>query len=164
MQPSHFYAALFSPSVPLYAGDLNDAEDKIKFARQIAADNPVISGWEALLFAKRGDVKKAEAAAQRVTHCKQLFTYSHHAAHTVAAAYAILGKTDSALTWLRRASETGFPNYCVFRDDPHLSGLHGNPEYRRFLSALKRQWIGFHREFAHGEDVTSSVKAKSDTR
>ena len=25
------------------------------------------------------------------------------------AAYAILGKTESALTWLRRASETGFP-------------------------------------------------------
>lgn len=156
--PSHFYAAMFFPAVPLYQGDLNDAEDKIKFARQIAPEDSLVSSWEALLFAKRGDFKRAEAAARRATGSKQLFTYSHHAAHTVAAAYAILGKADSALTWLRRASETGFPNYHVFRDDPHLSSLREIPEYRRLLSALKRQWITFNREFAHGDDARSTVK------
>jgi serine/threonine protein kinase/tetratricopeptide (TPR) repeat protein len=145
--PSHFYAAMFFPAVPLYSGDLNDAEDKIKFARQIAPEDSLVSSWEALLFAKRGDVKRAGAAARRAARSKRLFTYSHHAAHTLAAAYAILGKTDSALIWLRRAIETGFPDYPVFRDDPHLTSLRELSEFRRFLSTLKRKWIAFNHEF-----------------
>jgi len=147
--PSHFYAALFFPAVPLYTGDLNDAEDKINFARQIAPANPMVSSWEALLFAKRGDVERAEVALRSATRSKQLFTYSHHVAHTAAAAFAVLGKTDSAVAWLRRASETGFPHYFVFRDDPHLSNLRNVPEYRRLLSGLKRQSVAFHREFGN---------------
>jgi eukaryotic-like serine/threonine-protein kinase len=154
--PSHLFAAILFPAVPLYTGDLNDAEEKIKFARQIAPEDPLVSSWEALLFAKRGDAKKAEAAARRTARDKRQFTYSHHAAHTVAAAYAILGKTDSALTWVRRASETGFPNYPVFRDDPYLKSLHELPEYRRFLSALKRQWVAFDREFARPGGVSTT--------
>jgi serine/threonine protein kinase/Tfp pilus assembly protein PilF len=147
IDPSHFYAALFFPGVPLYTGDLNDAEDKINFARQIAPANPMVSSWEALLFAKRGDAERAEAALRSATRSKQLFTYSHHVAHTAAAALAILGKTDSAVTWLRRASQTGFPHYFVFRDDPHLTNLRDVPEYQKLLSALKRQWVAFHDEF-----------------
>jgi len=73
--PSHFYAALFFPGVPLYTGDLNDAEDKIKCARQIAPVNPMVSSWEALLFAKRGDAERAETALRSATRSKQLFTY-----------------------------------------------------------------------------------------
>jgi serine/threonine-protein kinase len=149
--PSHIYAALMFPGVPLYTGDLTDAEDKIKFARKIAPGNPMVSSWEALLFAKRGDVEKAEAALRSATRSKQIFTYSHHVAHTAAAAFAILGKTDSAVTWLRRASETGFPHYHVFRDDPHLASLRDVPEYRRLLSVLKRQWVAFNREFGTPE-------------
>jgi serine/threonine protein kinase/Tfp pilus assembly protein PilF len=145
--PSHFYAALMFPAVPLYTGDLNDAENKIEFARQIAPGNPMVSSWEALLFAKRGDGERAEAALRSATRSKQLFTYSHHVAHTAAAALAILGKTDSAVTWLRRASQTGFPHYFVFRDDPHLTNLRDVPEYQKLLSALKRQWVAFHDEF-----------------
>jgi serine/threonine protein kinase/tetratricopeptide (TPR) repeat protein len=153
--PSHMHAAIQFPAVPLYAGDLKDAEEKIKFAGQIAPGDPLVSGWEALLFAKRGDARKAEAAARRSTRDKRQFTYSHHAAHAVASTYAILGKTESALTWLRRASETGFPNYPVYRDDPHLSGLREIPEYRRFLSNLKRQWASFGHEFAHPGGTTA---------
>jgi len=148
IDPSHFYAALMFPGVPLYAGDLNDAEDKIKFARRITPENPLVSSWEALLFAKRGDSKRAEAALRSATRSKQLFTYSHHVAHTAAAAFAILGKADSAVTWLRRASETGFPDYLVLRDDPHLANLRDVPEFRRLLSGLKRQWAAFHQEFS----------------
>jgi Flp pilus assembly protein TadD len=151
--PSNVYPALFFPAVPLYTGDLKDAEDKIKFARQIAPANPMVSSWEALLFAKRGDPERAEAASRAATRSKQLFTYSHHVAHTIAVAFAILGKTDPALTWLRRASETGFPHYFVFRDDPHLTNLRDVPDYRRLLSSLKRQWIAFHREFSLTEKV-----------
>jgi TolB-like protein/Tfp pilus assembly protein PilF len=149
--PSNVYPALFFPAVPLYTGDLEDAENKIKFARQIAPANPMVSSWEALLFAKRGDPERAEAASRAATRSKQLFTYSHHVAHTAAAAFAILGKTDSAVTWLRRASETGFPHYFVFRDDPHLTNLRDVPDYRRLLSGLKRQWVAFHREFGPAE-------------
>jgi serine/threonine-protein kinase len=157
--PSNFYASILFPGVPLYAGDLDEAEERIRIARQVAPEDSVGSSWEALLFAKRGDIKRAEAAARKAARSKQLFTYSHHLAHAVGAAYAILGKTDSALTWLRRASETGFPNYPVFRDDPHLTGLGEIPEYRRFLSAMKRQWVAFNREFAHAGDVRRAVKA-----
>ena len=157
--PSHFYTAILFPAVPLYAGDLNDAEEKIKFARQMAPEDSLVSSWEALLFAKRGDAKRAEAAARRATSGKQVFTYSHHGAHAVASAYALLGKSDSSLKWLQRASETGFPNYPVFRDDPHLISLHDNPQYRKLLSTLKRQWLTFSREFARGGDVGNAFNA-----
>ena len=107
----------------------------------------MVSSWEALLFAKRGDAERAEAALRSATRSKQLFTYSHHVAHTAAAALAIFGKTDSAVTWLRRASQTGFPHYFVFRDDPHLTSLRDVPQYQKLLSDLKRQWVAFHDEF-----------------
>jgi non-specific serine/threonine protein kinase len=167
--PSNFYATMFFPAVSLFSGDLNDAEHKIKIARQLAPDDSLVSSWEALLFAKRGDLKRAESAAKRATGGQnRVFTYSHHAAHAVAAAYAVLGKTGAALTWLRRASTTGFPDYPVFRDDPHLTSLHQVPEFRRLLSALKRQWMAYKHEFDRPNEEliqrASTGKRKSAVR
>jgi len=44
------------------------------------------------------------------------------------------------MAWLRRASEDGFPCYPLFRSDPLLSGLRGDPEFEAFLAEHEAKW------------------------
>ncbi len=147
LEPSHLWANIFLPASPLYAGELDLAEEKLRVARQVAPNDQLLTGTEALLWAKRGENRKAEQAAKRTLKDKRLLTYTHHAWHYVAAAYAVLGKPAQAVALLRKASVTGLPNYPGFRDDPHFQSLHNHPQFLRLMADLKREWEGYKREF-----------------
>ena len=67
-------------------------------------------------------------------------SHFHHAQFTIACAYARLGRTADAVRWLTRAAENGMPNYPLFRNDPNLKALQGNPEYERLMADLERQF------------------------
>ncbi len=47
------------------------------------------------------------------------------------------------------ALKLGFPNYLVFRDDPHLESLRPHPQFLRLLAELKREYESYQREFGH---------------
>ncbi len=49
---------------------------------------------------------------------------------------------------LRKAVSTGLPNYPVFQHDPHLAGVQAHPQFQKLMTALKRDWDRYHREFA----------------
>ncbi|MGH7561837.1 MAG: TPR end-of-group domain-containing protein, partial [Gemmatimonadales bacterium] len=67
-------------------------------------------------------------------------SHFHHAQFTIACAYARLGRKTDAVEWLRRTAGNGMPNYPLFRSDPNLRGLQGDPDYERFMTALERQF------------------------
>ena len=149
LEPSHVWGNIFFPGVHLYAGRLDRAEEKIRVAGQLAPNDPLVSSWEALLWAKRGEPRKADLAARRALSHKRVFTYSHHAWHAIAAAYALTEKPGRALSVLKKAARTGLPNYPLFRDDLHFATLRNHPQFLRLLAGLKREWEFYKREFGH---------------
>jgi hypothetical protein len=48
-----------------------------------------------------------------------------------------------AVEWLRRTAENGMPNYPLFRNDPNLRGLQGDPGYERLMATLERQFVAY---------------------
>ena len=40
----------------------------------------------------------------------------------------------------KRVAEGGMPNYPLFRDNPSMSKLRGNPEYDQFMAEFKPRW------------------------
>ena len=67
-------------------------------------------------------------------------SHFHHAQFTIACAYARLGDARDAVDWLRRAADNGMPNYPLFRDDPNLRGLRGDPGYQALMTRLRQQF------------------------
>ncbi len=147
MDRAHIWANGFSPNVALYEGKLNDAEERIKLARQVLANDPWLVSCEALLWALRGERKKAEALARKSLQPGKAFLHTHHLWHTAAAAYALIDEPSRSIALLRRAGAQGLPNFPAFRDDPLLKSLHTQKPFRTLLAKLKREWEGYRREF-----------------
>jgi hypothetical protein len=112
----------------------------------VPGDSSLLS-CEALLWAKRGEKRKAEQSLQRALRSTKTFLHTHHTWHNAAAAYAVIGKPGPAMALLRKASALGWPNYPVFRDDPHFQTLHNHPPFLRLMAALKKEWTAYQREF-----------------
>ena len=145
--PSHLWAHLFLPLVPIYRGDFALAEEKLRSARQVAGNDAMVEAGEALLWARRGERRKAMQSAQRALRHRQVVTYTHHACHAVAATFAQLGKLTEAVSALRKATRIGLPDYPLFRDDPLLAPLHKERGFLQLMTELKRTWDGTRREF-----------------
>ena len=53
----------------------------------------------------------------------------------------------AAIAEIRRASQTGLPNYPAFRNDPHFAPLHDAPEWKTLMADLEREHAAFRGEF-----------------
>ena len=144
--PVGIWGNLWAPTAPLYRNDLERAEAKIQAGLKLFPADPMLSGCEALLWAKRGERQKARQASLRAVKGKALI-HTHHVWHLLAAAHVVLGEPMRAIALLRNASNFGLPNYPLFRDDPHLHSLTTYPQYLRLLSDLRRKWGVYKRDF-----------------
>jgi TolB-like protein/Tfp pilus assembly protein PilF len=149
MDPGNIWGNGFSPGAALYEGKLDEAEERIRLARQVLADDPWLMSCEALLWAQRGDTKKADALAKKSLRPAKAFLHTHHLWHNAAAAYALIGKPAASMALLSRAAAQGLPNYPAFRDDPFLKPLTTRADYRTLLIKLKREWESYRREFGN---------------
>jgi eukaryotic-like serine/threonine-protein kinase len=147
VDPTNIWAYLFHPTIALYRGQLEAAAERIRVARQLLPDDPWLRSCEALLWAKRGEIGKAEQLAHGALRGAKPLLHSHHLFHTAAAVHALLGNPARAIALLRKASGTGLPNYPVFRDDPHFHSLRERPEFLSLMAELKREWEGYRQEF-----------------
>jgi len=147
VDPTNVWAHLFHPTIALYRGQLEEAADRIHAARQLMPDDPWLQSCEALLWAKRGEFRKAEQLIQQALRGGKPLLHTHHVFHTAAAVHVLLGKPARATGLLRKASAMGLPNYPVFRDDPHFHSLSDRPEFLRLIAELKREWAGYREEF-----------------
>jgi tetratricopeptide (TPR) repeat protein len=95
---------------------------------------------KALLFAKTGKQKEAEAAVGRAVQIGSGFGHFHHSAYNIASAYAVLNNPDEAVKWLADAAENGFPNYTYFENDPNLNNIRKHPRFIEFMRTLRPQW------------------------
>ena len=97
----------------------------------------------ALLFASESNPRKAEQEIKEAVRMGKTDDHFHHAAFIIAAAYAEMGRPHEAVLWLRRTSQIGMPNLPLFRDNPSMKKLSGNPEYDHFMAEFKPRWEHF---------------------
>ncbi len=138
---------IVGPAVRIYHDDLSGAQDALERARKLLGDDAALDASEALLWAKRGEVKRADGMIALAEKNQASVGHGHHTEHYVASAQAILGRPSEAIAKIRLASQTGLPNYPLFRSDPHLASLRDHPEMKSFMSELEADWDEFRREF-----------------
>jgi TolB-like protein/tRNA A-37 threonylcarbamoyl transferase component Bud32/Tfp pilus assembly protein PilF len=149
LDPASLWANLFSPMIPLYRSKTENAADLIKRAQNFFPGDALLTSWEGLLLAKRGEPKKAEQAIRKALKVRKSVLHTHHMWHTAAATYAILGKPALAVPLLARAAKAGLPNYPLFRDDPHFRSLQDFAPFRKLLAEVKKETEGYRREFGN---------------
>lgn len=160
LDPSHLWASMFSVAPAMYMGDLDRAEAKIKSARHAAGDDQGVLAWESLLWAKRGERRKARVAAEKALKDKRYLTYTHHAYHQLATSYATLGDVEDACKLIKKASRSGLPNYPLYRDDLHFRPVHEKQQFGKLMSELKKQWETYRREVEGKAGLTSRSAKK----
>jgi TolB-like protein/DNA-binding winged helix-turn-helix (wHTH) protein/lipoprotein NlpI len=99
-----------------------------------------VAAVRAFLYATEAKPQKAEREIHAAARRQKDNDHFHHAAFILAAACAEMGKPHEAVTWLRRVAGAGMPNYPLFRDNPSMSKLRGNPEFEEFMAGLKPRW------------------------
>jgi hypothetical protein len=119
---------------------LDAGEDAGKGA---SGDSSDAASVRAILAARGGHIRQVEDSVQRATRYGAESSHFHHAAYNAASAYALLGRKNEALAWLRRTADEGMPCYPLFAKDPNLDALRSDPVFRTFMAEMKAQWERF---------------------
>jgi TolB-like protein len=149
----------FYPNDPIGAwyflgkGRLEEAQEAIEERSKKEPDDIELPPKRALLFALKGDFRSAEAEIPSILrrHPVKDPIY-HHDAYDIACIYALEGKSDEAVKWLKEATATGFQGYPLFERDAYLNRIRQVPEFIQFMAEMKAQNERYRREF--GEGVT----------
>ena len=126
----------------LYLGRNAEASELMeRYLRDHSEDRGgVVTSTRAILFAKTGDARRAEADIRTAIVKGRGFIHFHHTAYNIASVYALLRQPARAVFWLHRAAESGWPCYPYFARDPNLDHVRGDPDFVAFMNQLKRQW------------------------
>ncbi|MCL4522553.1 MAG: hypothetical protein M1451_01420, partial [Acidobacteria bacterium] len=144
----HIWANVFYPTIALYRDRLEDAEERIQQARQMLPGDAWLTSCEALLWAKRGEMRKAEHLAGQALRGGKPLVHMHHMWHTAACVYAMIGKPARAIGLLQKCARQGLPNYTQFRDDPHFAAMRRHAGFVKLMASLKKEWEKYKNEFA----------------
>ncbi len=130
-------------------GRLDEAQKKLDEILINYPNEPGVKFEQAFLAALKGDFRTTEAATTFLLSDinPQAFNY-HHATYEIACLYAVGGKSDEAVKWLRETAAKGFPSYTLFERDPYLNRIRQAPEFIRFMEELKAHYERYKREFA----------------
>jgi len=100
----------------------------------------LMTSLRAIVSAKQGDARRAEADIQSAIQKGKGFVHFHHTEYNIAAAYALLRQPRASVEWLRRAAAEGWPCYPLFASDRNLDNIRGDPAFVGFLREQKAQW------------------------
>jgi serine/threonine-protein kinase len=103
-----------------------------------------------LMYAALGRNSEALQQIRSASAHPESRSHFHHAQFTIACTYSLLGRKADAVEWLRRTAEGGMPNYPLFRHDPNLRSLQGDPVYEALMSRLNDQFARY-TELVHAQ-------------
>ena len=145
------YHRFFGTPGPPYAliakGRLDEAQPLVEEAVKKNSGDLRARARLALILALRGKFQKAEAAIPPILEQARNNRAYHHVVYDIACVYALSGKLDEAVKWLRATADTGMPNYPLFARDPHLDRIRNEPAFIQFMTELKKRWDGYKQEF-----------------
>jgi tetratricopeptide (TPR) repeat protein len=128
-------------------GRLDEAEALLEESVKKTPGDLLSKSRLALISALRGEFQEAEKAIPSIIEQARNNRAYHHIIYNIAAVYALAGKTDEAVRWLRTTADTGMPSYPMFARDPHLDRIRKEPAFIQFMSELKTRWEGFKQQF-----------------
>ena len=99
-----------------------------------------VTSVKAVLLAKAGKRKEAEATIRHAIEIGRGFGHFHHTAVNIAAAYAILDEPADAVKWLRNAADNGFPCYPYFEMNPNFQNVKNDAEFISLMAEIRRSW------------------------
>jgi len=143
--PADFNPALVGGMLAWSLINLGRIEEASDLVDRMYAEHPEDQGGQfaslqAILFALEGDAVRAESAIVEANEKGRGFGHFHHAAHNIAAAYAIMKRPAEAVRYLHLTAENGFPCYPLFENDPNLEAIREDAGFRKFLSDQKAIW------------------------
>jgi tetratricopeptide (TPR) repeat protein len=97
----------------------------------------------AILQADAGKHHDAKEQIRLSIETGQGLSHFHHAAFSIACAYALLGEKQSALEWLEKTAEEGMPCYPLFDTEPALDSLRSDPKFMAFMEKMKKKFEGY---------------------
>ena len=110
-------------------------------------DDPRQRRERVVMLALQGKHREAQAAVPWMMEKVRRDKAYHHYTYNSARIYALGGKSEEALKWLRETAEEGFPCYTLFERDPFLDPIRKDPAFVKFMSEMKNRWEGYRREF-----------------
>ena len=92
-----------------------------------------------------GALRQDEDAVRHVTpQLEQAAHWVEFLGWFLADAYALLGRRDEAMRWLREAVDRGFINYpYLAKHDPFLESIRGDAEYEALMRLVRLRWQAF---------------------
>jgi tetratricopeptide (TPR) repeat protein len=146
-----FGASKPSAEYLLAKGRLDEAQKSLADLAAKEPDDPELPQQRALLLALKHDFRAAEAELPAIlARMPRTDPNYHHATYNRACVYALEGKSEEAVKWLKETAATGFPCYPLFARDPYLNRIRQAPEFIQFIADMKTQNERFRREFADG--------------
>ena len=144
----HRFFGTVGPTYALISeGRLDDAQPLLEEAIKKNSGDLRSRARLALLNALKGKFQEAEAAIPLILKEARNNRSYHHITYDIACLYALAGKTDDAIKWLRTTTETGMPNYALLARDPHLDRIRKEPAFIQLMAELQPRWEGFKKEF-----------------
>ncbi len=143
----HFFGEVGPDMALIGKGRLDEAQPLVEAAVKKNSGDLRARARLALILALRGRLKEAEVAIPPILEEARNNRAYHHVTYDIACVYALDGKTDEAVKWLRTTADTGMPNYPLFARDPHLDRIRKEPAFIQFMTELKKRWDGYKQEF-----------------
>jgi hypothetical protein len=110
-------------------------------------NRPWMRGVWALVLALQGKHQEAEAMGLSTLEKVRRIRGYHHQTYNLARVYALRGKSEEAVKWLRVTVTEGFPCYPLFARDSFLDSIRKDPAFIQFMAETKERWEGYQREF-----------------
>ena len=126
---------------------LSDAQPLLEQALAKDPNDPVVRLRKALFLALKGNFQAAEAEIPWIVENISKGRGYHHNAYEIARVYALAGKSDEAVKWLRETAATGMPCYPLFERDAYLNRIRQASEFVQFMAEQKAQWEKYRQEF-----------------
>ncbi len=143
-----FFGSPGDPDALIGLGRLDQAEALLEESVKKTPGDLWSRSRLALISALKGKFEEAENSIPMIIEQARNNRAYHHIIYNLAVVYALAGKTDEAVKWLRTTADTGMPNYPRFARDPHLNRIRKAPAFIQFMSELKTRWDGYQREFS----------------
>lgn len=126
-----------------YLGRTSEAFEFIEKLEKVDKDlarQADVASTHAVLLAARGEKKRAEEKIRIAIETGQGKLHFYHAEYNIASAYALMGKNQLAMKWLRNTAGGRFQCYPLFEKDPNLNNLRNDPDFAAFMQQMRLQW------------------------
>jgi TolB-like protein/Flp pilus assembly protein TadD/predicted Ser/Thr protein kinase len=142
-----FFNRVGPPLALLWKDRLKEAAQSIAEALARNPNHPFARSAHARLLALNGAFQEAEAEELAILEKAGKNRAYHHLTYDLAAVYALAGKNQEAIAWLKKTVDLGMPNYLLFARDPHLDRIRKEPAFVQFMTEQKTRWDNYQREF-----------------